>query len=69
MFSSITINQDYNGTQEIIQKKGSKIILAASGMMTGGRVLEYMKHYLEDSRNAILIIGFQAGGTPGKGVA
>lgn len=66
MFSSITINQDYNGTQEIIRQKASKIILAASGMMTGGRVLEYMKHYLGDSRNTILIIGFQAGGTRGR---
>jgi len=66
MFSSITINQDYNGTQEIIRQKGSKIILAASGMMTGGRVLEYMKHYLGDTRNTILIIGFQAGGTRGR---
>ncbi len=66
MFSGITINQDYDGTQEIIRQKGSKIILAASGMMTGGRVLEYLKHYLDDSRNTILIIGFQAGGTRGR---
>jgi metallo-beta-lactamase family protein len=66
MFSGITINQDYNGTQGIIQQKGSKIILAASGMMTGGRVLEYLKHYLGDSRNTVLIIGFQAGGTRGR---
>ncbi len=66
MFSGITVNQDYNGTQEIIKQKGAKIILAASGMLTGGRVLEYLKHYLGDSRNSILIIGFQAAGTRGR---
>lgn len=66
MFSGITINQDYSNTEKIIAKKGSKIILAASGMLTGGRVLEYLKHYLPDSRNTILIIGFQAEGTRGR---
>ena len=66
MFSGVTINEDYHGTEEIIRKKGSKIILAASGMLTGGRVLEYLKHYISDSRNTILIIGFQAEGTRGR---
>jgi metallo-beta-lactamase family protein len=66
MFSSITINQDYHGTEKIIKRKESKIILAASGMLTGGRVLEYMKHYITDSRNTILIIGYQAEGTRGR---
>ncbi|CAN5353017.1 MBL fold metallo-hydrolase [soil metagenome] len=66
MFSSVTINQDYEGTAKIIHRKGSKIILAASGMLTGGRVLEYLKHYITDSRNTVLIIGFQAEGTRGR---
>jgi metallo-beta-lactamase family protein len=66
MFSAITINQDHEGTNRIIGQKGSKIILAASGMLTGGRVLEYLKHYVGDPRNTILIIGFQAGGTRGR---
>ncbi len=66
MFSSITINQEYTGTQEIIHQKDSKIILSASGMLTGGRVLEYLKDYVTDKRNTILIIGFQAGGTRGR---
>lgn len=66
MFSGITINEDYTGTEKIIKQKGSKIILAASGMLTGGRVLEYLKHYLSDSKNTILIIGYQAEGTRGR---
>ena len=66
MFSSVTINQDHQNTRRIIAQKESKIILAASGMMTGGRVLEYLKHYLTNSKNTILIIGFQAEGTRGR---
>ncbi|MGZ3755525.1 MAG: MBL fold metallo-hydrolase RNA specificity domain-containing protein [Mucilaginibacter sp.] len=66
MFSSIIINQDYHHTEKIIRKKESKIILAASGMLTGGRVLEYLKHYLPDIDNTILLIGFQAEGTRGR---
>jgi metallo-beta-lactamase family protein len=66
MFSGVTINQDYHGTEQIIRRKGSKIILAASGMMTGGRVLEYLKHYITDPKNTLLIIGYQAEGTRGR---
>jgi metallo-beta-lactamase family protein len=66
MFSGITINQEYEGTQDIIKRKGSKIVLAASGMLTGGRVLEYLKHYVTDSKSTVLIIGFQAEGTRGR---
>ena len=66
MFSSITINEDYKGTEGIIDQKGSKIVLAASGMLTGGRVLEYLKHYITNKRNMILIMGFQAEGTRGR---
>lgn len=43
-----------------------KIILAASGMATGGRVLHHLKRLLPDSRNAIVFAGFQAAGTRGE---
>ncbi|OAI59776.1 mRNA 3'-end processing factor [Ralstonia solanacearum] len=42
-----------------------KIILAASGMATGGRVLHHLKAYGGGKRNAILMSGFQAAGTRG----
>jgi len=66
MFEDVIINEDYRGTEKIIDLKKSKIILAASGMLTGGRVLEYMKHYASDPRNTIIIMGFQAEGTRGR---
>ena len=42
-----------------------KIVISASGMATGGRVLHHLEHYAPDARNTILFTGFQAGGTRG----
>lgn len=66
IIEKIYITKDYTETQEIIAEKKSKIIIAGSGMITGGRVLEYLKHYIGDSRNTVLIVGFQAEGTRGR---
>jgi metallo-beta-lactamase family protein len=42
-----------------------KVIISASGMATGGRVLHHLKRLASDHRNTILFAGFQAGGTRG----
>ena len=42
-----------------------KVIISASGMATGGRVLHHLKHLAPDRRNTILLAGFQAAGTRG----
>ncbi len=41
------------------------IIISASGMATGGRVLHHLKRLLPDSRNAVVLTGYQAAGTRG----
>ncbi|MGB3067433.1 MAG: MBL fold metallo-hydrolase [Ottowia sp.] len=41
------------------------VIISASGMATGGRVLHHLKAYAPDARNTILFAGFQAAGTRG----
>ncbi|HQN66008.1 MAG TPA: MBL fold metallo-hydrolase [Methylophilus sp.] len=46
-------------------RKGPMIILAGSGMATGGRVVHHLKEVAPDARNTILFSGFQAGGTRG----
>lgn len=45
-----------------------KIIISASGMATGGRVLHHLKHYAPDPRNTILFTGYQAAGTRGQAI-
>jgi metallo-beta-lactamase family protein len=42
-----------------------KVIISASGMATGGRVLHHLKAYGPDRRSTILFAGYQAGGTRG----
>jgi metallo-beta-lactamase family protein len=42
------------------------VIVAASGMCESGRILHHLRHNLEDGRNTVLIIGFQAAETLGR---
>lgn len=48
---------------------GPMIILSASGMLTGGRILHHLENYGPDPRNAIILSGYQAGGTRGASLA
>lgn len=43
-----------------------KVIVSASGMATGGRVVHHLKTFISDERNTILFTGFQAAGTRGE---
>ncbi len=42
------------------------IIISASGMVTGGRILHHLEQRLPDARNSVLLVGFQAEGTRGR---
>ncbi len=50
-------------------RKGPMVIIAASGMATGGRVVHHLQAFAPDKRNTILLAGFQAGGTRGAALA
>lgn len=47
------------------RRKGPMVIIAGSGMATGGRVVHHLKAFAPDPRNTIVFAGFQAGGTRG----
>jgi metallo-beta-lactamase family protein len=51
------------------RRKGPLIIISAAGMLTGGRVLHHLIAFAPDPRNAVLLSGFQAGGTRGAALA
>ena len=44
------------------------IVIAASGMCAGGRVMNYLKAMLHDPRHDVLFVGYQARGTPGSAI-
>ncbi len=48
------------------RRKGPMIVISASGMASGGRILHHFKAWLGDDRNAVLFTGFQAPGTRGE---
>jgi metallo-beta-lactamase family protein len=49
--------------------KGPRIIIASSGMMTGGRVLHHLRRLLPDRNNLVVLAGYQAAGTRGRKLA
>jgi len=66
MCRDVKVIRDFHETAKVIEKRGSKIIIAASGMLTGGRILEYVKNYIGYKKNTVLLVGYQAEGTRGR---
>ena len=46
--------------------KAPTIVIAGSGMVTGGRILHHLTHRIQDPKNTVLLVGFQAPGTRGN---
>ncbi|WP_044397458.1 MBL fold metallo-hydrolase RNA specificity domain-containing protein [Lacinutrix sp. Hel_I_90] len=66
MCNHVTIVQSYKETWDTIDDKRSKIIIAGSGMVTGGRVLTYLKQLIDEPSTTVLLVGYQAEGTRGR---
>lgn len=58
--------REVEDSKQLNTREGPLVIISASGMMNGGRVLHHMKWRLPDSRNAVLFVGYQANGTKGR---
>jgi metallo-beta-lactamase family protein len=53
-------------SKELTASRRSAIVISASGMATGGRVLHHMAAALPDARNTVMFVGYQAAGTRGR---
>lgn len=57
---------DAAGSQRLNRPASPCIVVSASGMATGGRVVHHLRHQLPDPRNTVVLTGFQAAGTRGR---
>lgn len=59
---------DEDDSKELNRLQVPAIIISASGMMTGGRILHHLKAYASDPNSTLVIVGFQAEGTRGRAI-
>ncbi|HAK94394.1 MAG TPA: MBL fold metallo-hydrolase [Planctomycetes bacterium] len=65
-FARLAYVRDIQESKALNDRPGPMVIISASGMCEGGRVLHHLAHAIGDARNTILIIGFQAEHTLGR---
>lgn len=65
-FKGLYAVERYQDHKKLLDIKGPAIIIAGSGMCTGGRIVDHLKYGLEDPVNDIFFVGYQAKGTPGR---
>ncbi len=65
MNQAITFTRTVDQSQALSDEVFPHIIIAGSGMVTGGRILHHMRRLLPDHRTTLLLTGYQAGGTRG----
>ena len=66
MCRMFTLISDYKDTIAAIYDDRPKVVIAASGMITGGRVLSYLERYIGKPETTVLLVGYQAEGTRGR---
>ena len=63
---SVHFVSDRVESQALNGRKGPLVIISASGMLSGGRILHHLKHRLPDPETTLLFVGYQADGTLGR---
>jgi len=65
--SEIFQNVDHvDKRSQVVEDPDPAIVLATSGMINGGPVMEYFKNWAEDAKNTLIFVGYQAEGTLGR---
>ncbi|MCH9813535.1 MAG: MBL fold metallo-hydrolase [Epsilonproteobacteria bacterium] len=65
-FEALTLTHSPKQSMAINAVENRAIIIAGSGMCTGGRILHHFKHRLWDPKNRLIFVGYQVGGTLGR---
>lgn len=65
-FPGLILCDSVEKSKQIKNYPGAKVIIAGSGMMTGGRIMHHAINYLSDPKNTLVFVGFQAEGTLGR---
>ncbi|MFW3616939.1 MBL fold metallo-hydrolase RNA specificity domain-containing protein [Billgrantia antri] len=66
---TVDSHQEHEQTVAYLAETGRPaVVIAASGMVSGGRVVNYLKRMLGDERHCVLFTGYQAHGTPGRDI-
>jgi len=65
-FKGLYAVRKFRDHEKLLNIKGPAIIIAGSGMCTGGRILDHLDQGLDDSRNDVFFVGYQAHGTLGR---
>jgi metallo-beta-lactamase family protein len=65
---SMTTASSRDDSKRLNDMKGTRVIISASGMLTGGRVLHHAIRMLPDKRATVVFVGYQAAGTTGRRV-
>ena len=66
MCSNFQVVSSYRETIDLIYNNKPKIVIAGSGMLTGGRILNYLEKQASNKNNTLLFVGYQAEGTRGR---
>jgi metallo-beta-lactamase family protein len=65
-FKHLFAVKSHHEHQRLLEISGPAVIIAGSGMCTGGRIVNHFEKGLSDPRNDILMVGYQGKGTPGR---
>lgn len=65
-FENLTLTKSVDESKHIAKVEGAKVIIAGSGMMSGGRILHHLDDYLSLPTTRVLFVGYQAAHTLGR---
>ncbi|TWU56756.1 Ribonuclease [Rubripirellula tenax] len=72
VFENLTTVGNHREHRDIVNYLSDRqlpaIVIAGSGMCTGGRVVNYLKQFIGNPKTDIVFVGYQAGGTPGNNI-